>query len=446
MYLGQDIKNEGIVLANVFKWLLVSMVAGALTGGVIGGFLLIMQRAGIFVASLPDWRFALIPVGLLGSIYAVRLISPAAEGRGTDKVIAAIHYRASRIPFSVVPAKMLSTFFTLVPGGVVGTEGPGVQIGAGFTSALAIWLRFHEKERKKLVACGIAAALSAILGAPVGGAIFGIEVLFVGEFFYPLLLPAIVSSVSSYFVCVAMGVSYAVPEIAVPALSFGLFLWCVAAAVFFSLVCIYHVETLRFISRQFQNMNISLILKSFISSGILLCVAAVWDGRFLGMGLNDMRSVLAGQPDPWYAFLLKSVLLAVTLSGGGSGGVMTPTLYIGAAAGGFFASVLGLDVGFFAALGVVACVSGSVNTPLAAIFMAVELFGSAIAPYAGLVCIVCYMLTGMRSLYPTQILVQPKSDEFVLADPKDRRSWKIRPRMEFQKKFKARQRKKGVLN
>ena len=396
-----------------------------------------------FVQSLPDWRYALIPVGLLASYYTVRSIEPTAEGRGTDKVIEAFHYRAARVPFMVVPAKILSSIFTLAPGGVVGTEGPSVQVGAGFTSALSVLLRFSEKERKKLVICGVAAALSAVLGTPIAGAIFGVEVLFVGNFFYPVLLPAVISSISSYFVCVAFGISYAVPAVTIPPLSLAMFAWCVGAAAFFSFVCIYHVETVHGIERLFKKMNLPMPVKSFISAGILLSVAAFSGDSFLGMGTEGINGVLSGHAEPWYAFLLKSALLAVTLSGGGSGGVQTPTFFIGASAGGLFASVFGLDIGFFAALGLVACVAGSMNTPLAAAFMAVELFGNAIAPYAGAVCIICYMLTGLRSLYPTQILVQPKSDAFILAEPSNKKSWKVLPRRILRKNVFFRKKKKS---
>lgn len=208
-----------------------------------------------------------------------------------------------------------------------------------------------RKRTQKLVVCGVSAALSAVLGAPIGGAIFGVEVLFVGDFFYPVLLPAVISSISSYFVCVALSVSYAVPAVAIPPLSLAVFSWCIMAAVFFSFVCIYHVETVHFICSRFQKVKIPLPVKSFIASGILLCTAAVWGDLFLGMGEEGLMRILSGQSQPWYAFLLKSVLLAVTLSGGGSGGVLTPTFYIGAAAGSLFAAVFGLDTGFSARWG-----------------------------------------------------------------------------------------------
>ena len=432
--LNPEVRDEEILFKGFVRWLFLAAVCGVVVGCVVGAFLIVLYQAIDFIDSLPDWRYALIPAGLLASIYSIRLIAPAAEGHGTDKVISAFHYRAARIPFLVVPAKIVSTIFTLAPGGVVGTEGPSVQIGAGFTSALSILLRFSEKERKKLVICGVSAALSAVLGTPIGGAVFGVEVLFVGDFFYPILLPAVISSISSYFVCVALGVPYAVPSVVVPDLSAEMFAWCLVAAAFFSFVCIYHVETGRWISGIYKKMSLPLPVKSLISAGILLTSAALFGDSFLGMGEEGLNRVLSGHAEPWYAFLLKSVLLAVTLSGGGSGGVLTPTFFIGAAAGSLFASVFGLDVGFFGALGFVACVAGAVNTPLAATFMAVEMFGNAIAPYAGAVCIICYMLTGLRSLYPTQVLVQPKSDAFVLANPSDSRSWEVRPRHVVRKK------------
>ncbi len=431
----QEIKNEEIILSDVIKWLFLSIFAGSLTGGVIAAFLLVLQNSIQWVDSLAQWKYVLLPVGFIGSIYSIRLISPQAEGHGTDKVISAIHYRAARIPFSVVPAKILSTIFTLAPGGVVGTEGPSVQIGAGFTSALAILMKFPEKERKKLVVCGVSAALSAVLGAPIGGAVFGVEVLFVGEIFYPVLLPAVISSISSYFVCTSLGLHYDLPYVVIPALSVQTMGWCILAAVFFSLICIYHIETVRFICEKIRSMKIPLLVKAMIASGILLTVSSLGMENFLGTGEEGVKSCLSGQVQPWYSCLLKSVLLAITLSAGGSGGVLTPTFYVGAAGGSLFATILGLDNGFFAALGFVACIAGAVNTPLAAVLIAVEMFGCDMAPYAGVVCIICYMLTGLRSLYPTQILIQPKSDALVLAEPQNKRSWKVKQKKVPYKRF-----------
>lgn len=436
--IAQELKNDKIVLYNVFKWLILATLAGVLTGAFIRLFLFLLEKGIDFVTALPDWRYALIPVGLFASLYVVKIFAPSAEGHGTDKVIFAIHYRASRIPFAVVPVKILSTLATLATGGVVGTEGPSVQIGAGLMSEAALLFRFTERERKKLVICGTAAALSAVFGAPIAGAVFGVEVLFVGEFFYPILLPAVISSVAAYFTCVQLGMVYAVPQIAVPELGIPVLLWTFAAALFFSVVCVLHIEIVEGIGNYAKKLKLPDWVKTLIASGVLLTVAAFSGDTYLRTGEIGLNKILAGENVLWCAFVLKSFLLAVTLAGGGSGGVLTPTFYIGAAAGALFASVFGLDVGFFGALGFVACVAGAVNTPMAATFLAIGLFGEAIAPYAGIVCVLTYMLVGARSLYPTQILVLPKSDAFVLAEPTDKHSWKVRPVSSRKRKTKRR--------
>jgi H+/Cl- antiporter ClcA len=394
---------------------------------VVGLFLIVLYQGIDFINEKSDWRYVLIPLGLLASLFSVKIFSPQAAGHGTDKVIAAIHYKEALISFSVVPIKIISTIFTLVPGAVVGTEGPSVQIGAGLMSALAHLFKLTVKERKKLVVCGVAAALSAVFGAPVAGAVFGVEVLFVGEIFYPVLLPALISAVVAYMVCVQINVPYTIYHIVVPPLTPEMLEWCLLAAVCFGLVCIFHIKLTDGVLSAFKKILFPDWVKSLIASALILIVFFFFGNGPLGMGEKGLNLILSGEEQEWYSFALKSFLLGVTLGGGGSGGVLTPTFYIGAAAGGLFASVFGLDIAFLGALGFVGCVAGSVNTPIAAVFLAVELFGASIAPFAGVVCVVSYMISGAHSLYPTQILVRPKSDDFVLADPQDKKSWRVRP-------------------
>ncbi len=52
-------------------------------------------------------------------------------------------------------------------------------------------------------------------------------------------------------------------------------------------------------------------------------------------------------------------------------------------------------------LGFVGVLAGWTNTPIASSIMAVELFGSQIAPFASIVCIVSFIMTGHQSIYPT---------------------------------------------
>jgi H+/Cl- antiporter ClcA len=114
--------------------------------------------------------------------------------------------------------------------------------------------------------------------------------------------------------------------------------------------------------------------------------------------------------------------MAVTLGSGGSGGVLTPTLFIGATAGSFFARLFSLDQSVFSALGLVAVLAGATNTPIASTILAMELYGSAVAPFAGIACAVSYVVTGHRSLYPGQLILRPKARAFVIkTDEKGRK-------------------------
>ncbi len=144
--------------------------------------------------------------------------------------------------------------------------------------------------------------------------------------------------------------------------------------------------------------------------GILLIVLAlIFSKQYLGLGLDTIELSLSGGNIIWYAFILKIVFTMITLSLGGSGGIITPIFFIGATAGSLFATTLGLDKATFAAIGMVGLLAGAANTPIASSIMAMELFGPQIAPYAAVACVVSFLISGHRSVYPSQILAIRKS-------------------------------------
>lgn len=104
----------------------------------------------------------------------------------------------------------------------------------------------------------------------------------------------------------------------------------------------------------------------------------------------------------------------------------------GATAGIAFASLLGIDKGTLSAIGLVSVLAGSTNTPIASSIMAIELFGAGIAPYAALSCIVSFLITGHRSIYPSQIIGMRKSTSIQVEIGKE--ASKIKPMYEMRKK------------
>ncbi|MEA3508938.1 MAG: chloride channel protein, partial [candidate division NC10 bacterium] len=124
---------------------------------------------------------------------------------------------------------------------------------------------------------------------------------------------------------------------------------------------------------------------------------------------ETIQASLEGERKIWYAFILKAIFTGITLNFGGSGGIVTPMFFIGATAGTLFAELFNVDSATFAAIGLVSVLAGGANAPIAASILAMEYFGTGIAPYAALACVVSFVMTGHRSVYPSQILAIEKS-------------------------------------
>jgi H+/Cl- antiporter ClcA len=150
-------------------------------------------------------------------------------------------------------------------------------------------------------------------------------------------------------------------------------------------------------------------LKGVIGGIVLVGLVYLFSARYLGLGLETVEAGLRGEVTDWYAFLVKPLFTSITLSFGGSGGIVTPIFFIGTTAGAFLAHIFHLNIATFAAIGFVSVLAGAANTPIAASIMAVELFGPTIAPYATVACVISFLITGHRSVYPSQVISMTKS-------------------------------------
>jgi H+/Cl- antiporter ClcA len=103
------------------------------------------------------------------------------------------------------------------------------------------------------------------------------------------------------------------------------------------------------------------------------------------------------------------VFTAITFASGGSGGIIAPILFVGATAGSFFGDMLSLDRAVFASIGLVSVLSGAANTPIAMSILAIELFGGEVGAYAAVACVISFLITGHRSIFPTQVVAIKKS-------------------------------------
>jgi H+/Cl- antiporter ClcA len=411
----KKIVEESVLFVSILKWLFLASCIGIFVGLSTTLFLKVLESSSRFTGGF-KYYFLLLPGALFMSSLIVRYLAPEAAGHGTEKVIEAVHKRSGKINPFVVPVKLLATVITIALGGSAGKEGPCAQIGAGLSSIFSDIVRFEDKDRKKLVICGISAGFATVFGTPIAGAIFGVEVLFIGSLLYDVLLPSFVAGIVGYQVSSALGIAYFYePLNFIPRFSGLFFIEVCLGGVFFGICSLLLIESLKLFEGLSKRIKIWAPCKGLMGGTALVLLTLLFSTRYLGLGLDTIRGALEGETIFPGAFLLKTLFTSITLSFGGSGGIVTPIFFVGATAGNLFSQIFGFDKAVFSAIGMVSLLAGATNTPISASIMAVELFGPAVAPYAAVACVISFLMTGHRSVYPSQVLSVTKSSSLGVA-------------------------------
>lgn len=406
------ILESSVLFVSVVKWILLATCVGIIVGLSTSIFLKVLHLSSAFTGSYRYFYF-LLPLAFPFSVLVVKYLAPDAEGHGTERIIEAVHRHAGRIKPLVVPVKLVATVATIAAGGSAGKEGPCAQIGAGLASSLASLLRFDDRDRKKLVICGISAGFSTVFGTPIAGAIFGVEVLFVGGLLYDVLLPSFVAGIVGYQVSSSLGITYFHGSIAfVPMFSSFFFIKVCLSGIFFGICSFLFIEILKYFKSLAHSIRLSMTYQSMIAGAVLVSLTLIFSTRYLGLGLETIQEALEGKQLPFGASFMKMLYTSITLNFGGSGGIVTPIFFVGATAGNAFGHFFGFDPTIFAAIGMVSLLAGAANTPISSSILSVELFGPAVAPYAAVACVISFLMTGHRSVYPSQILSMQKSASF----------------------------------
>jgi len=401
------------LLISTLKWAFLGAAAGVCVGLGTRIFLWALSRSADWAHALTYGRapaFVFLPIALPACVWLIRTFSADARGHGTEAVIAAVHQRSGRVDWLVAPVKLGATVVTLAFGGSVGKEGPAAQIGAALTSLFADILRLRDEDRRRLVICGISAGFAAVFGTPVSGALFGIEVLYLGRIDYTVIFPALVAGIVAHLVCGVRPPFPPLQQAFADTRQVKTILIMLACGALFGLIALLLIESLRFFERTLRRFERRPYLLSAAGGAALVVLYLAAGETYAGLGTDTINGVLAGTtPVVAGAFLLKILATSITLETGGSGGIVTPIFFVGATSGAALAPFFGAPPTFLAAVGLVAMLAAAANTPIAAAVMAMELLPGPEGVYAALAAVTAFLMVGHRSVYASQKIGLSKS-------------------------------------
>lgn len=324
-----------------------------------------------------------VPVigGLLVGMLA-RWGSARIRGHGIPEAMEAVLVHRSRIAPAVALFKPLSAAISIGTGGPFGAEGPIIQTGGALGSLVGQTLHVTAAERKVLLACGAAAGMAATFSTPIAAVILAIELLlfeFRARSFIPLVVASTVATAMHFWL---MGRG---PMFDVQTTDFGiprglplfvlLGLVCGLAAVGLT-KALYRVEGL------FERLPIHWMWWPALG-GLGLGLAALIEPRVLGVGYDTISDILHNRLVLHALIavtLLKTLALLVTIGSGTSGGLLAPTVMIGAALGALFATTvnalfpaLALDPAAYALVGMAAVFGAASRATFAFIIFGFEI-------------------------------------------------------------------------
>lgn len=397
--------------AALAQWIALGAVAGVLCGLSSALFLWLLERATEFREGHEVIVYALPVAGLvIGAIY--ERFGSTIKG-GNNLVIDTVHDAGPELPLRMAPMVLIGTVLTHVFGGSAGREGTAVQMGASLTDWFSHRLKVAPELRRQLLAAGVAGGFGSVFGTPIAGMLFGLEFSALGRVTYSALLPALIASLVGDFTTRALGIVHT-PYPAAPVLELTPLVaakWFVFALAIAAVTGAF-IELTHGIKRAGERFLPRLPLR--MAAGgllVLLLWRAIGSSDYLGLGVPTIVRAFEDPNLPAYAFAAKLLFTAVTLGSGFLGGEVTPLFFIGATLGNLLAHGLALPLPLAAGVGMAALFGAAANTPLALSVMAVELSGAAIFPHAVIVCVLAYLFTGHRSIYPSQRVLESKTGQ-----------------------------------
>ncbi len=412
---------------------ILAIVVGLVSGGVtcIFEWLLGLIKGGLtswFPKEEVGWFYLLYPmVGIILASLFVRFIVKDDISEGVTKVLKAMSTSSSEIKPHNCYSSVVGGALTIGFGGSVGPEAPIVLTGAAIGSNIGRVLKLNYRNLTLMLACGVAAALSAIFKAPITGVIFVMEILLL-DMSMTAIIPLIISSVTAvtltFFV---RGFEPMLSASTIGDLSFSHIPIYLLLSLLCGLMCYYFMNINFRVKMVIDRLGVQ--WKKWLVGGLALGVMILLFPPLYGEGYGIFHHFMTGDVQAvfdnsgFYSFrenewivvgymvaimFVKVVAMAVTNSSGGVGGTFAPSLFVGAFLGAITAYVANtffgadLSIAAFSLVGMAGLMSGVMKAPLTAVFLIAEIL-SAYQLFVPLMLVSCVSYVINRYLEPDSI-------------------------------------------
>jgi H+/Cl- antiporter ClcA/predicted transcriptional regulator len=313
-----------------------------------------------------------IVIGLMARYGSERI-----RGHGIPEAIESILINGSRIDPKVAILKPLSSAISIGSGGPFGAEGPIIMTGGAFGSTFAQFLKLTSAERRTLLVAGAAAGMSATFASPIAAALLAVELLLFEwkpRSLVPVALASAVAAVMRRYI-IGLGPLFPVPSHS-PFIGPDGMACCVLAGLLAGGLSALLTLFVYASEDTFAKLRIHWMWWPAIG-GLVVGIGGLMFPQALSVGYDVIAGLINGHHEIGFLLgilIVKTVIWAVSLGSGTSGGVLAPLLMIGGALGGVLAYAFpDKGAGFWQLVCMGAILGGTMRSPFTATVFVVEL-------------------------------------------------------------------------